>query len=151
MREGESKQGLCLCFRGRRYSYRESSYCDCSRVKEAPGLEGRFRVRKAKGRSVRSHEGVADRLRGVAVAEVDAYAAQCVNTSGRGQAVDLHMGESSRPLGCQNRRCRDPLQCGGQLGRLSEHHLYIGQLLFLDLALNRSSRHSPGPVFRNDP
>jgi hypothetical protein len=82
VREGESKQGLCLCLRRRRYSYRESPYRDCSCVKETPGLDGRFRVREAKGCCVGSREGVAGRLRGVAVAEVDAYAAQCVNPCG---------------------------------------------------------------------
>jgi hypothetical protein len=128
VREGESKERLCLCLGSRRHAYRDSPYRNCSRVKETSGLDGRFRVREAKGRGVCSHEGVARGLRGVAVAEVDAYTAECVDASGGGQAGDLHLGESSRLLGCQNRCFRNPLQCRGQCRDLSEHHLSIGQL-----------------------
>jgi hypothetical protein len=133
VREGESKQGLCLCFCGRRRSYCESPYRDCSDVKDTPCFEGRFPVREAKGRGACSHEGIAGRLRRVAVTEVDAYDAQGVNVPVGGQADDLRVGESSRPLGCQNGGRRDPLQCRRQVRGLSEHHLYIGQLLLSDL------------------
>jgi len=57
--EGESQQGLSLCPRHCRYSYRESADGDCSGVKETACLDGRFCVRKATGGGVCSHEGVA--------------------------------------------------------------------------------------------
>ena len=136
---GESKEGLCLCLGGRRHSYRESPYRDCSCVKETCSLECRLPVREATSRGVRTHEGITGRLRGMAVAEFDAYNAQGVNVSIGCQAGDLHVGESSRSLGCQNRRCRNPLQRRGQIRSLSEHHLYIGQLLSSDLASRRTA------------
>ena len=79
MRERESKEGLCFCPGRRRHPYRESPYRNCARVKEASSLQGRFGVRKAKRRGVGSHQGIARGLRCVAVAEVDAYTAECVN------------------------------------------------------------------------
>jgi len=75
---------------------------------------------------VRPQERIARRLRCVAVTEVEAHDAQCVNASVGGQAGDLDLRESSRPLGGQNRRRRYPRQCRWQVGGLREHHPYIG-------------------------
>jgi len=61
------------------------------------------------------------------------------------QAGDLHPRESGRHLGCQDRCCRNPLQCRGQARGLSEHHLSIGRRLSLDLPLDRGQEHLPTP------